>query len=228
MIQPAYLETFLRKTLGVDPGSQVADELRKLASTINVQRGCMAPIDHSRAMLVYVAHGATKLVASASRDREQIVAFHFGGDLISVPENGLHAFGLTALIESTLIVFPLNAMIDCAQGERSIMRLLLERAQTALYRCRDKAVGLGRKNAQERLAAFLIGMTERIESVQDDSYVIDLPMSRRDIGDSLGLTIETVSRQFSELRNAGLIETEGRSRVLLRDPGALARRAGHI
>ncbi len=69
-------------------------------------------------------------------------------------------------------------------------------------------------------------MAERLTGCTAGPCSFSLPMSRRDIGDALGLTIETVSRQFTELREAGLVATEGRSKVCLSDVGALARIAG--
>jgi CRP/FNR family transcriptional regulator len=85
---------------------------------------------------------------------------------------------------------------------------------------------LGHKSAAARLADFLVAMAERLAGCTSGACAFVLPMSRRDIGDSLGLTIETVSRQLTELREAGLVVTEGRSKVCLGDVAALARIAG--
>lgn len=222
------IDIFLRGTIGIEPGSALGRSLRELAVEIVVPRGSLAPLVQTQATLVFIADGATKLVAHASHDREQIVAFHFGGDLVAIPPDTQHAYRLVALRDSKLIAFPLRQFEDRAAAEPAILRGLLDRFQTALFRCRDKALGLGRKNAQERLTSFLLGMAERIDSVEAGRIAMDLPMSRRDIADSLGLTIETISRQFSELRTAGLIETSGRSRVFLTDLAALAERAGHL
>ncbi|TNE34031.1 MAG: Crp/Fnr family transcriptional regulator [Alphaproteobacteria bacterium] len=221
-------DIFLRGTFGIEPGGATGRKLRELAKIISVPRGSIAPLDHTHGSLVFIADGSTKLVAHASHDREQIVAFHFGGDLVAIPPDSEHAFSLMALKDSGLIIFPAREFYDRASAEPTIMRVLLDRFQTALFRCRDKALGLGRKNAQERLASFLLTMAERLDNDANGCRVLDLPMSRRDIGDSLGLTIETISRQFSELRAAGLVETSGRSRVVLKDPVALAQRAGHL
>lgn len=221
-------DTFLRGTFGVEPGGAIGRTLRELAVDIAVSRGSIAPLDHTHGTLVFVADGSTKLVAHASHDREQIVAFHFGGDLVAIPPDSQHAFSLMALRDSRLVIFPAREFFDRASPQPAIMRTLLERFQTALFRCRDKALGLGRKNAQERLASFLLAMAERIDGEEGGLRVLDLPMSRRDIGDSLGLTIETISRQFSELRAAGLVQTKGRSCVILNDLAALASRAGHL
>ena len=85
---------------------------------------------------------------------------------------------------------------------------------------------MGHKSAAARLADFLVGMAERLADCTAGTCAFALPMSRRDIGDSLGLTIETVSRQLTELREAGLVRTEGRSKVCISDISALARIAG--
>ncbi len=207
---------------------ETGSALHKLAQPICVGRGCTIPIDPAKDAFVYIGCGATKLIASASSGREQIVAFHFADDLMSVPAGACHSYGLCALVETEVLTFAADAFLETIAAEPLLINALLGRSLTALHRCRDKAVGLGRKNAQERLASFLVGMADRISSIETERCVLDLPMSRRDIGDSLGLTIETISRQFSELRLAGLIETTGRSRVTLCDPAALAERAGHV
>lgn len=102
----------------------------------------------------------------------------------------------------------------------------MERLPRALHRCRDKAVALGQKSALERLAGFLLAMSERIGRTEGNLCVLDLPMSRREIGDSIGLTIETVSRQLGALRDTGCITTQGRSRIALLDLDALRASAG--
>lgn len=205
-----------------------ANRLRMLAQLMDIGQGRTVPIDPAKDFLVYVGSGTTKLIASASGGREQIVAFHFSGDLVSVPVNAWHSYRLSALAQTEVLTFPAADFLRIAASEPLLQAELLRHTMTALHRCRDKAVGLGRKNAQERLASFLVGMADRIGMVEEGSCTLELPMSRRDIGDSLGLTIETVSRQFSELRMTGLIETSGRSRAVLHDLAALAERAGHV
>lgn len=177
---------------------------------------------------VFVSRGSTKLVAHASEGREQIVAFHFAGDFVYVPGSTSHAYVICALEDCDLLVFPSEAFQQLACREPEILAHVLERVELALSRCRDKAVSLGRKCASERLADFLLGMAQRIGVSEGRGCAMSLPMSRRDIGDSLGLTIETVSRQLTELKEAGLLETSGRSSVRLLDIGALRSRAGHF
>jgi CRP/FNR family transcriptional regulator len=184
--------------------------------------------------VVFVASGSTKLVAHASHGREQVVAFHFAGDLILVPARAAHAYAVCALEDCEFIYFPAREFLELARFETGMVEHLLDHTMQALARCREKTITLGRKSAQERVATFLVTMAERIGAerigAEDENggCVLDLTMSRRDIADSLGLTIETVSRQLSQLRSASLLETHGRSRVVLLDLPSLNARAGRL
>lgn len=178
--------------------------------------------------IVVVARGATKLVAHASESRDQVVAFHFTGDVFTVPECDNYSYSVCALRPSALLTFPAAPFLDLAASEAEVLRRLLESTRLSLRRCREKAIALGRKTAGERIAVFLLGMAERIGIEQDGNVTLDLPMSRRDISESLGLTIETVSRQLSKLKEEGVIETMGRSGILLQDCHELERRAGFL
>ena len=80
---------------------------------------------------------------------------------------------------------------------------------------------LGRKTAAEKVASFLLLMCE--QQAGNDTETIDLPMGRGDIADYLGLTIETVSRTFTQLQASGLIDLPSRRRVVLRDLDAMDR-----
>ena len=219
---------FAQAFLPSDTPEDITSELMAIGHLVSPKRGARAYIDPSVDQMVYVSRGATKLVATASEGREQIVAFHFAGDLISVPANAQHAYSLRALVDSQLLTFPTSQFIDCAERSPALLRQVLDRVLVALHRSRDKAVGLGRKTAEERLASFFMVMAERIGKSDGKARAIDLPMSRKDIADALGLTIETVSRQLGRLRDLGLIETSGRSGVRLLDPTALERRAAHL
>ena len=101
-----------------------------------------------------------------------------------------------------------------------MLRLASRETENALARSRETSIILGRRSAQERVASFILAIWDRLGADSRGEGWIDLPMSRGEIADSLGLTIETVSRQFSELRDLGLIETEGRSALRVIDlPG---------
>ena len=228
MTHRAPFDFFTRSAFGIEPGSRIGAQLEGLACRIDLPKGQTAPLDSKSDKIVFVAKGATKLVAHASGERQQIVAFHFDGDIVSLPADGLFAYCVTALQHSELLAFPAREFFDSAAGEARVSRLLLERLPIALQRCRDRAVALGQGSASERLAGFLLAMSERIGRAQADRCELDLPMSRKEIGDSLGLTIETVSRQFGVLRELGLVETSGRSRVTILKLETLSQKAGHL
>lgn len=228
MANPVWENLFLRATFGIEPGAVLARQLGELASEVRIVHGQTVETDPDTATLAFLSRGATKLSALASHGRHQIVAFHFSNDIFLVPPEGLHRHLVTGLCDSALTLFPAQRFYDRAAASPRIMRALLERTQTALFRCRDKAVTLGRKTARERVAGFVLGMSERLDCPDGEPGCIELPMSRRDVGESLGLTIETVSRQITELKDAGIIDTRGRSCILLHDLARLAEQAGNV
>jgi CRP/FNR family transcriptional regulator len=213
-------------------GSRTADRLCAIGSCLELARGEALAADPQEDRLVYIAAGSAKLAARPADAAPgwQVLAFHFAGDLVSVlRQSAPEARGdlrLVALTACQLVVFPLQEFLDIAQGDPAVLRCVLARSLQALHRSRTRMMQLGHKSAQQRIADFLVSMAERLANCTAGPCTFALPMSRRDIGDSLGMTIETVSRQLTELREAGLIETEGRSKICLSDVAALAHLAG--
>jgi len=209
-----------------------ADRLCAIGTPARLTRGEELAPDHDEDRLVWLASGSAKLVAPQAAGHaggppgSQVLAFHFPGDLVSVLRRSDGDFRLVALSDTDLILFPAERFLDEAQGDPAVLRGVLTRSLQALHRSRTRMMQMGHKSAQQRIADFLVSMAERLAECTAGACAFALPMSRRDIGDSLGLTIETVSRQLTELREAGLVATEGRSKVALNDVGALARLAG--
>ncbi len=224
MTQAASLSQF---RTGVAGGPSLA-ACAALAQSLRLGAGEIAPLPRGKSALVHIVSGAAKLVAQAAAEREQVTAFNFAGDLVLVPGSGPHAYVLHSLVECELTVFPYEALREVVADDPAILARLLDNCDAALGRCREKALMIGRKTASERMAGFLVMMAARIGVPHGDMTLLDLPMSRRDIGDSLGLTIETISRQFSLLRDDHMIATEGRSKVMLLDFAGLRARAGHL
>lgn len=228
MNYPALIERFSTQILPFGSTAESQARFQAIARYARARAGDAPFTANDRDQIAFVARGSTKLVAQASQGREQVVAFHFAGDLVSIPARAAHAYTLCALEDCELVFFPADEFFKLARQETGMVEEVLERALSALARCREKAISLGRKTAQERLASFFVTMAGRIGSAKDGVLELRLPMSRRDIADSLGLTIETVSRQLTELRDAGLLETSGRSLVRLLDVPGLNNRAGHL
>lgn len=226
-----FLQTFDRFAASVLPvrlPDATVLRVRSMASVLKLGRDQIADLGLSQPSLVFIARGATKLVAHTTGGREQVVGFHFEADLVIVPYGGAHFYCLQALTDSELVVMPYAPFRRLACGDPRILERLLAACEQPLQRLRDKAVALGRKTAPERVADFLLSMASRIGVRRDGETVFELPMSRRDIADSLGLTIETVSRQFTQLREDGIIETQGRAGVCLLDLPRLEARSGRV
>ncbi|PAP98217.1 helix-turn-helix domain-containing protein [Mesorhizobium mediterraneum] len=141
-----------------------------------------------------VEFGAVRIYRLLADGRRQISAFHLAGETFGFEAGTTHHFFAEAVIATGIRVFRLAAGADMS-GQ------LLPLALKGLTRAQEHLLVLGRQNATERVAAFLVDMAER----QGDLRQVELPMSRMDIGDYLGLTIETVSRVFTKLKERGVI-----------------------
>ena len=167
--------------------------------------------------LVFLLKGSTKLVAHVGPDREQIVAFAFSREMLALSSTSHTPYALHTLEECELAAFPAGELAQAIATDAGMTSAILKQVLAALDRSRERSVLLGRKSAQERLLSFLLDMIERIGEPRGETVILRLPMTRGDIADSLGLTIETVSRQLTELRDSGIIQTRGRSEIDLLD-----------
>ena len=144
--------------------------------------------------LYQVEFGAVRIYRLLADGRRQISAFHLAGETFGFEADTTHHFFAEAINATGVRVFRLTAGADMS-------RQLLPLALKGLTRAQEHLLVLGRQNAIERVAAFLVDMVER----QGGLRQVELPMSRMDIGDYLGLTIETVSRVFTRLKDNGVI-----------------------
>lgn len=225
--RPAELASF-QEDLQLDQAPpDLAAQLCAMGEHIALKRGEVMPGELGQDRLIYLAKGSAKLIASSGKDQNQVLAFYFAGDVATVLQHHGEDIRLIALTELELVSFPSGAFLDLAQGAPEVLRSVLARSLQALHRSREKMMQLGNRSARHRVADFLVSIAERTNGCSSGLCQLDLPMSRRDIADSLCLTIETVSRQFTELRELGLLETQGRSGVILFDLQKLAAEAGH-
>lgn len=171
--------------------------------------------------------GIMKLSASTSDGREQTVGLLYPADFVG----GLYAdqasFTVTALTDAELCVFPRGSFETVLHDHAQMERRLLERTFSALEEARGRMLTLARRTAEERVAGFLIDMADRIgnagcRATSDGPVTFDLPLTRGEMADLLGLTIETVSRQLTRLKNAGVIALPGLRAITIRDRAALA------
>lgn len=191
-----------------------------------------APLDLSAAAAYAAARAGTVAGTGAGMGagtgagmgagKTQVLAFHFPGDIVSVLREEDGDFRMVALKDTQLVVFFADQFLDVAQDDPAVIRSMLASSIQALHASRTGMMQLGHKCAGQRIAEFLVSIAQRVCGCSCGACEFALPMSRRDIADALGLTIETVSRQFADLREAGLIETEGRSIIRIRDIYTLA------
>jgi len=150
--------------------------------------------------------------------RRQIGGFYLPGDIFGLETGEEHAFSAEAIAECKVLVIKHSALLARARIDQEVALQLWMLTGRELRRLQDHLLLLV-KNAPERVAAFLLAMAERAS----DGHLVELTMSRRDIADHLGLTIETVSRSLSQLENAGAIQFSSRRRIVLHDRSVLNR-----
>ena len=130
-----------------------------------------------------------------------------------------HRFSAEAIADCVILVAKRSAVVNLAARDGDIARELWTLTAGDLERTQNHLLLLGRKNAQERVATFLLEMAVRNAS----EGLVELPMSRQDIADYLGLTIETVSRTLTQLEDDAAIEIPTSRRIVLRNKSALRR-----
>lgn len=167
-----------------------------------------------------VKAGAVRTHKLLSDGRRQIGAFHLVGDIFGLENGGEHRFTAEAVVETTVRLIRRQSLEAVADNDALVARNLLSMTTSKLEHAENHMLLLGRKNALERVAAFLLEMDKRLTA----AGVIALPMYRRDIADYLGLTIETVSRALSQLHGAGVLDFIGKTQreIIIRDRLRLA------
>jgi CRP/FNR family transcriptional regulator len=169
-----------------------------------------------------VTHGALKLYTLLADGRRQITGFMFPGDFLGVSVDEEYAFTVEALEETELWWFSREAFDRFICEHPKVERELYRLAAHELAEAQRQMVLLGRKAAAERLASFFLSLLERAERASGVlEQAFDLPMSRIDIADYLGLTKETVSRMLAHLRSRGLIRLQAQDRVEVLDRDGL-------
>ena len=167
-----------------------------------------------------VKMGAVRSYKLLSDGRRQIGAFHLVGDIFGLENGASHRFTAEAIVDTTVRLIRRQSLETVAESDAMVAKNLLCMTTNNLQHAEDHMLLLGRKTSLERVAAFLLEMDKRLEA----SAVMALPMSRRDIADYLGLTLETVSRALSRLHELGIIGFLGNTQrqIVLLDRQQLA------
>lgn len=166
--------------------------------------------------LYQVLSGAVRTYRILDDGRRQITSFNLPGDIFGVEADDIHLLSAEAICDTQVLVFKHSAVMARAEHEKDLSKQLWTLMVRELKRVQEHSLVLI-KSAEERVACFLLEMASR----KSGAGAIDLPMSRQDIADYLGLTIETVSRTFTQLALSGTITLESSRRVVLRNRAAL-------
>ena len=209
------------------------DALSAIGRTRTIAQGESLMWEGEDSVLVAnVLDGVLKLSTSTEDGREQIVGVVYPSDFIGRPFGGTTGHSVTALTDATICVFARRDFDAFAREQPALEHKLLERTLAELDRTRRWMLLLGRKSASEKLASLLVEMAERLAPSgcaapeTQAERLLTLPFSRQQVADVLGLTIETVSRQFTRFKNDGVVDLPSRREVRIRDFAALVAEAG--
>ena len=172
--------------------------------------------------LYAIKSGAVKTFGSTRDGREQITGFHFAGELIGLDAigNNMHNCNAVALEKTVICDLPYQDIEGVSTQIPSIQREITRLMSKEIRNDEDMLMAMGSMRAEQRVACFLFNMHRRLSSSSNDVISLRLPMTREEIGNYLGLSLETVSRRMSSLQEDGIINVENRL-ITLRDIEAL-------
>lgn len=165
-----------------------------------------------------VISGAVRTYKVLNDGRRQVGAFYLPGDMFGLEIGDEHSFSAEAIADSKILVIKHSSVVALAARDTEVARQLWAVSAAELQRAQDHIMLLI-KTAQERVAGFLLEIAKRSSAGTE----VDLPMSRQDMADYLGLTIETVSRTLTQLEKAATIAVPTARRIVLRNRAALSR-----
>ncbi|GAB4353605.1 MAG: helix-turn-helix domain-containing protein [Kiloniellaceae bacterium] len=173
-----------------------------------------------------VTSGTVKVYKLLPDGRRQVTGFLFPGDFVGLAKQETYAFSAEAVTPCLLCRFPRHKLEDLMQRMPKIEQRLLNIASNELVAAQEQMLLLGRKTAREKIASFLLMLSKRARQRGQADDPVMVPMSRTDIGDYLGLTTETVSRTFTQLKQDGVIQLLPNHQVKLAQRAALEEIAG--
>jgi len=176
--------------------------------------------------LYQVIKGAVRSHKLLSDGRRQIGAFHLAGDVFGLENGEHHRFTAEAVVDTTVRLMKRQSLERVAKSDKALIFKILGMTTDNLQHVENHLLLLGRKHSLERVAAFLVEMDRRLTA----AGVVALPMTRRDIADYLGLTLETVSRAFSILQKKGFLKFLGQTQreILILNSAGLAALDGNF
>ncbi|MBF9196938.1 helix-turn-helix domain-containing protein [Microvirga terrestris] len=175
-----------------------------------------------------IAEGCLRLYRILPDGRRAIIGFRFAGEMLGLSCEGTYCYTAEAVTPIRLRRLSRARLRAMSEGDGQLQSLLLAKVFEEIRAAQQHIVVLGQLGAEERAAHFLVSAARRTGADRKRPVVIELPMTRQDIADYLGLTIETVCRVMSKLKRDGLVTLEGRHRVILVRVADLQQLAGEL
>ena len=168
-----------------------------------------------------ITSGALRTVRILSDGRRVITGFVFAGDVLGVGYGDTYLAAVEAIEPAVFRRLGRRRFEDAVERLPGLRPQLMERLSEQMAAAQDQLVLLARKNADERVASFLLSLARRRTDDGEIPSIVPLPMTRLDMADHLGLTIETVSRVMTRLSSKGIVISAGRHQIVIKRPGAL-------
>ena len=175
----------------------------------------------AKTQIYAIESGAVCIYKVLADGRRQVIDFALPGDIIGLGTTGEHAYSAQATTATCLRCLPYASLHTAARSNPAFGMLLYDCLSHELDAARDLLVTVGQRNAMQRVTSFLLSLSARNVRYGEDREVVVLPMTRSDIADFLGLTIETVSRTITKLKTRGYIKLEEAGRIRLLDLDAM-------
>jgi CRP-like cAMP-binding protein len=174
-----------------------------------------------------IVSGAVRLCKGMADGRRYVVDFLLPGDLIGLDMGGTYTFTAEAITACVLVRYDRAQMQAALDDDPAAGRRLLDLTMQHLAAAHGQLLMLGRMTAAERVASFVLNLRRRLASHQAGPDVVPLAMTRADIADHLGLTLETVSRVLNQLKRRGVIDLPHAQEIRVRNRRALEALAGN-
>lgn len=197
------------------------DELEAITTRLRLPAGRVLFDEGDPAEYLFtIQEGAIKLFKMLRDGRRQITGFLLAGDFLGLAFFWTYAYSAETVGPTLLCRFPRERFMSLLERYPMLEKELLSRASSELAAAQEQMLLLGRKSARERVASFLLALARR--QAASGRASVELAMSRYDIADYLGLTIETVSRAIQAANAEGLIRMIDRHHFVVADAGRLA------
>jgi CRP/FNR family transcriptional regulator len=216
----AFAAFYDRLFAGVD--GAVVDELERVSARRSLAPHAYLFDQYSEARGVYVLEeGVIMIERSSASGRRQILGFSYPGDFVGLTHNDFFEYSVQSLTQAVVREFPIGDFSRLSDVSPALKANVNRIGGGVFSHAIDQVFALGQKRAHERVC-FLLAQIRR-RGVGPDENTIELPMTRQDIADYLGLTMETVSRAMRRLRDDGIISIEGSQKIHLLQPEVVAR-----